>query len=176
MKKIIVLFLLIFSINVFGQNLSTGKSPCDSVIAAFKQQLHQKHDSLVKAKHALTISQAKKDLWGDVPPVSYLIGLLFAFIGIFINTYVLTAKSVKKNESTPAKFSWSYWWANNKDRILRWIGLLFVIAVSMRFSNEILNVKFTVFIAFLLGLGLDRLVEIVRNLKNKIPIKTDSPN
>ena len=134
----------------------------DSIIAS--------QDSvLVQTKKQLAREQAKKDLFGDIPGVSYLVGMLFMLAGIFINTSVLTSKSIKANPETPSKFSWGYWWNGNKDRILRWIGILIMGFCAMRFSGEIVNMPFTMFLCLLFGLGVDVLIEIFRNLKNKLP-------
>jgi len=108
-----------------------------------------------------------KYLWGGASPAIYFWGLFFALIGIFINTYILTAKAIKKDPMTPQKFNWQYWWANNKDRIMRWFGILAVIFISMRFANEIFSQELTMFFAFLLGLTLDKVIEVIRNLKIK---------
>lgn len=110
-----------------------------------------------------------KYLWGGVSPAMYVWGLFFAMIGIFINTYILTAKAIKRDPTTPQKFNWQYWWQNNRDRIMRWIGLLFVVFVSMRFANEIFSQELTMFFAFVLGLTLDRVIEVIKNLKIKTP-------
>jgi len=124
-------------------------------------------DSIVITKKQLAISEAKSDLWGGVSPVTYLVGLFFAFIGIFINTAIATKKAIKAGGTSPPKFSWSYWWKNNMERIMRWLGVLAIIFVGMRFSNEILNQNLTMFLAFLLGFCLDYFIEILKGLKLK---------
>jgi hypothetical protein len=172
MKTTMILFMMFLGISVFGQNVQPNLPiiPQEEKTITIKSgQIVVQSDTLRHLRSRLAEAQAKKDLWGGVKPISYLIGLLFALIGIFINTFVLTVAGVSKNTDSPQKFSWSYWWHDNKGRILRWIGLLFVILVCMRFSKEVFDMDFTMFVAFLLGLCLDRVVEIVRNLKTKLP-------
>ena len=95
----------------------------------------------------------KKYIWGGVDPFAYFFGELYALIGIFISTWIITRKGIKSaTNQSPSKFSWMFWWGNNKPRILRAIGTMLFIFVCMRFSFEIFQVPLTMFLAFLFDL------------------------
>ena len=133
---------------------------CDSI--------QQYQDSII-ASQSVQINDFKKEmesnLWGNIDPYTYLWGMVFAFIGIFINTTVITRKAIKTDKNSPDKFSVGYWIRNNQDRLLRWIGTLAMIFIAMRFSGEIFGQTLTMFFAFLLGFCLDYVYEVFKKLK-----------
>jgi hypothetical protein len=149
----------------------------DSIVHVQKDSIRRLHHEakLQTIRHNKELKAAQdKYLWGNMPPIMYLYGLIFALIGILINTVIITKKAIKTDATTPLKFNFMYWWDNNKDRLMRWIGILAVIFIGMRFSTEILNTEFTMFLSFLLGLLLDKFIEILKNLK--LPKQIDSSN
>ena len=183
----ILLVMMIFSISLFAQSDSIKfhkvksmkldqKSNIELAMQIIDKDstLKAEKDSNAKLQDRLTIAEAKKDLWGGVPPIDYLIGMFFALLGIFIHTAIFTTKSVKANNGTPNKFSWTYWWNNNSTKIMHWLGIIAIIEIGMRFCNEFFNVKLTMFIAFLLGFLLDQFISFLRGLKLKTNL-TNTP-
>lgn len=130
----------------------------DSIIKTTRQEIDQ-------TKFELAKSRAKEDIFGGIPPIDFLIGELFLLLGIFVNTTIITKKSIKNNDQTPKEFSWKYWWQNNKDRILRWLGIMGLGFIGMRFSLELFGLEFSMFLCVLFGLFLDAFIEYVRNIK-----------
>lgn len=176
MKKVFILLVFLFSVTFsnaesmptpYGQVAIPEKSVSekDSIIKQQMEVISLKNEDISKIKQELAKAQAKSDLFGGIPPISYLVGFVFALIGILINTTIITKRAIKKDEKTPPKFDFMFWLKDNQVRVTRWVGIMAVIFIGMRFSNEILDQKFTMFLCFLLGLLIDSFIEYLKNLK-----------
>lgn len=92
---------------------------------------------------------------------------IFALVGMIIYTLQSLLKGLKGNRRTPRHFSLKYW---IKDNLLtKIVGLfvnLLIIFVFIRFSNELLGKPLTMFVALLIGFGVDYYAD---KLKDIIP-------
>lgn len=95
---------------------------------------------------------------------SFVILFLFALIGAFISLRFQAHKRNKKSNSTPERFSWKFMLIDNINRIAVTFLLIFL---GLRFSTMLLGQDMTEWGAVLLGLGLDKISELLKNLSLK---------
>jgi hypothetical protein len=91
--------------------------------------------------------------------ISFLISFyIFALFGVIFSMLVHFKKKAK---STPPSFSFKYWIQDNLARLFTSIMTIFLVA---RFAPE-LSIPFEVnmFLAVLVGVGLDRIIIAIRN-------------
>lgn len=86
--------------------------------------------------------------------------LFYAYAGAFVSLLFQAVKRDPKSSNTPYHFSWNFLWSDNVKRILRSIIIIFI---SVRFSKEFFGVDATMYFAFLLGLGIDKISEFIKN-------------
>jgi len=108
----------------------------------------------------------RQEFWGALNPEVLLAAFAMALIGIFISLLISTTKRDPLSPRTPREFSWNFFWNDNVKRILKSIALtVLVLFVTIRFSQELMGQKLTMFYAFSLGLGLDKVIERLKRKK-----------
>jgi hypothetical protein len=89
-----------------------------------------------------------------------IVGGVFAMLGLAVNRLISVRKAIKENPQTPSKFSLKYFITDNWTSIVLSLLLLFV---GLRFTQELLGVDITMWVAFGIGFGLDKLTKIIED-------------
>jgi hypothetical protein len=87
-------------------------------------------------------------------------GAIFANIGLAVNYFFKVKKAIKTNDNSPDNFSIKYFIKNNWQDISLTILLVFV---GLRFTQELLGLQITMWVAFIIGFGIDKLVDIINS-------------
>jgi hypothetical protein len=103
-------------------------------------------------------------LLGNIEPMTFLLFLIWGMIGIFVNILIHASGRDVRTDYSPLQFSWTYLIKDNWKRGL--LGI-FLLIVSIRFSNEILGVETTAFASFWIGLTSHKLINIFRRLSKQ---------
>lgn len=109
-------------------------------------------------------------LLGDMDPALFAAAVFIAIIGALMAVWLGSSTRDKDSMRTPTKFSWSFLFDDNKQRIV--LNLLLIFA-AIRFSEDIIGLKITadnLKAAFFIGLSLDSIAGYLRN-KNIIDKK-----
>lgn len=97
--------------------------------------------------------------------ISYFIILfVFALIGAFISLRWQVHTRDKRSTRTPANISWKFMLLDNVSRMATTFLLIFI---GIRFSVLLLGSDMTEWGALLLGLGLDKISEMLKNATKK---------
>jgi len=96
---------------------------------------------------------------GDMTFVEFLVYLMFGVYGMLINVLADIIKRKSTSTTSPQKFSFRYYWMDNKYRI--WISLL-MIPVAILTINSLIGVSISTFMALCIGFGADYLIEILK--------------
>lgn len=105
--------------------------------------------------------------------IALLIGaLIYAYIGAFIMLLLTTTKRDPLSDRTPFCFSWRFLWSDNTKRLIATIILIFI---AIRFSRELIGADITMWAAVLIGLGCDKLAEIIKSKTNLFDKQKDKP-
>lgn len=120
----------------------------------------------------------KKDILihilGPGDPAFFIAAIIFACFGIILSLLIDAAKRDYSNPSTPDQFSWKFML---KDNLIRLIRNALIVFVSIRFSREIIGAEITMYLSFLIGLGLDKVIKFIVNLRATGPtIPNDRQN
>lgn len=108
----------------------------------------------------------RAEFWGTLNPELLAAAFVMALIGIALSLLLFTTKRDPMSDRTPIEFSWKFFWNDNLKRVLKSIALtILVLFVTIRFSQEIMGQKLTMFYAFSLGLGLDKVIETIKKKK-----------
>ena len=101
-------------------------------------------------------------LLNGITPVQFVVFLLYAYIGLVANLGVDIIKRDKKSVKSPVKFSWKYWWTDNKNRFIISV-ILIPIAVVMftMITGKVMNIMN----AFMIGWAGDAISEIIKRKK-----------
>lgn len=91
--------------------------------------------------------------------------LLFALVGTVVNVVLDVQKRDKPSKYSPEKFSISYWFKDNWRRL---VATIILIPVVMLASVEFMGVELTKGVAFGIGFGADKLIEIAKHKKLKM--------
>ncbi len=91
-------------------------------------------------------------------------GGFFALVGLALNYFIKVKKGIKRSEHSPDKFSLKYFVENNYQDIVITALLIFI---SLRFTQELLGVELTMWIAVLIGFGIDFIQDIITDKLNK---------
>lgn len=91
-------------------------------------------------------------------------GAFFALIGLALNYLIKVKKGIKQSQNSPNKFSLKYFVENNYQDILLTSLLIFV---ALRFTQELLGVELTMWVAVLIGFGIDFIQDIITDKLNK---------
>lgn len=90
---------------------------------------------------------------------------VFTLIGVALSLLFNAATRDPNSETSPIEWSWEFFWNDNKMRIIKSVLLgLLVIFVSLRFTKEIFGRELSMFFALMIGLSLDKVQTIVKNL------------
>jgi hypothetical protein len=82
----------------------------------------------------------------DVP--TYMAWFLLAFVGALASILIRAKLKYKDSINTPDKWSWSFLW---KDNLLNLIGGFFITFIILRFSNEVLKIQPSAWLATAIG-------------------------
>jgi len=96
----------------------------------------------------------------------------FAYIGLILNLYIDVKKRKPKSPNSPFKFDWSYWWADNKERLPVSIALIPLFVILCNAGGFILTFiglpdVMNIAVAFGIGMAGDG-VAIILKIKGKI--------
>lgn len=83
------------------------------------------------------------------------VGLFYLLVGIFMASVINTTRREPKSDRTPYRFSWRFF---VKDNWKRWAKSVAFGVIAMRFSQELFNQQLTVYLAFMIGLGIDAVI------------------
>lgn len=101
---------------------------------------------------------------GTAPLGELLASIFYAFVGAFMLMLSQAATRDPLTKRTPFCWQWSYFFNDNTKRMLR---NLFFIVIAVRFSQEFLGAKATMYGAFLIGLGSDKISELFMTKKEQ---------
>ena len=151
----------------------TFDKDCDSVVKHYSDSLKAvwkaKHNEVEMAK----IKARKEFIWGKdsdgniIDPMLYVYAEILALLALFVSVYVTVAKGVQTNPTSPAKFSFRYWWLNNSSKIFRDIAILILIFFLCRLSNEYFAQAFNFLYAVTLGAGLPQIIILWKNYNQR---------
>ncbi len=197
MKKIItILYLLIFSVTMYGQTdlkkdsvtiVVKTMTPVkvaeqiivqDSTIKAQKQEIKDCSkeirlytDSLQTVKIESTKHDIETGIFGDIPGWKYIVGFFFASLGIMF-MWLYLHKKYKKRNAEEKFFS-----TDNLITRARTFALsVLTIFIVFRFTPQIANTEFSYFFALIVGLSIDYFTDLIATFKKvKVP-ETTQPN
>jgi hypothetical protein len=101
-------------------------------------------------------------LLGEGSGGQFLAAIVYGFVGAFLSLLLGTTKRDPLSDRSPEAFSWAFLWSDNSKRVYR--SVLFIL-LTIRFSRELLGSEITMYLALLIGLGVDQLAE---RWKNKV--------
>lgn len=101
-----------------------------------------------------------KDFLGTTDVGAFMTLFLFAIIGMVISLLLNGANRDPDTPSTPYKFSLSFLLLDNWKRIV--LNLL-VLFAAVRFYPDIFNEPINPFLAFGIGLGFDKVVQMIKD-------------
>lgn len=104
-------------------------------------------------------SEFLKIFFGTTDGNTIVAGGFMCLIGWLVSLAVMVANAVKKNRSTPNKFSFAFFWADSWPSLMA--GLICAFSL-MRFSSEAIGAKHTMFIAFVLGFANMTCIQLLR--------------
>lgn len=96
---------------------------------------------------------------GDVEPALFIASAFFAFIGILIVLLLGTRLRDKESETSPEHFSWRYLLSDNAKRIFASVLCTLVV---LRFMPEVLGVKLSAWMGFVVGTFWDGIALIIK--------------
>lgn len=98
-------------------------------------------------------------VFGDLSAGMWFAYLFFVVIGTSISLLTSIMGRDKNSSSSPAVFSWTFFWRDNWMRIITVFLLVFV---TIRFYNELTGTELTAFLSLGIGFAHDRLISWVR--------------
>ncbi len=112
-----------------------------------------------------------KIILGDAT-LSNFVGLLFfALLGAALSLLLQATKRDPKSLTSPVCFSWSFFWNDNTKRIITGLILIYCF---LRFLPEITGVQITSFYALLIGIGNDKLAQLLKDKTNFLGQKKEA--
>jgi len=165
MKKFIFgLSCLLFSFFLFAQEQiqpPVQTPPVQTVQPATQPTQAPIVNAPVVKKDSLSfMTQVKHTIMGDVNGVLFVASLFWAMIGICISLLIHAIFRDANSPKTPVKFTWKFLLTDNWKRIT--LSLLVVITTII-FTKEVLNKDLSTFVALGIGLGLDKIVELLKS-------------
>jgi flagellar biosynthesis protein FlhB len=110
----------------------------------------------------------RQEFWGTLNPELLAAAFVMALIGIALSALLFTTKRDPLSARTPTHFSWKFFWNDNTKRIVKSIlTTVLILFITIRFSQELMGQKLTMFYAFGLGFGLDKVIEKLRKKKEE---------
>jgi|SRR5690606_34807608 len=108
----------------------------------------------------------RAEFWGTLNPGMLAAAFVMSLIGIALSMLLFTTKRDPLSERTPTHFSWKFFWNDNVKRIAKAIATtVLVLFITIRFSQELMGQKLTMFYAFGVGFGLDKVIEKIKKKK-----------
>ena len=105
-------------------------------------------------------------------PVELLTYILFGYIGLIVNLYMDIKKRKPKSLNSPYHFSFGYWWADNKERLIFSIisvPLFVVLGNAGGFLLTLIGLPDVMNIAVAFGLGMaGDGITIILKIKGKL--------
>lgn len=102
----------------------------------------------------------KSELFGTLTTDQFFAAFIFATLGALISLMLQANARDIKSESTPVHFSYTFLIRDNFRRIL--LSFLLIV-VTIRFYTELTGNELSMFSSLLIGLGLDKISELVKN-------------
>lgn len=101
---------------------------------------------------------------GTNDSIGILVSFSWAFLGFIASLSIGVSRRNKGSISTPRGFSWSFF---VKDNILRFLGTILILFIGIVFHQELKGEPINTFKALVLGLGVDQIVAILKNINKK---------
>lgn len=101
---------------------------------------------------------------GTNDSIGTMVSLSWAVLGFIASLSIGVSRRNKGNISTPRDFSWSFFL---KDNILRFLGTILILFIGVVFHQELKGEPINSFKALVLGLGVDQVVAILKNINKK---------
>lgn len=95
----------------------------------------------------------------------------YALLGALISSLLQTTGRDVNSIATPKHFSWQFFFSDNWKRYLTGFLLIYV---SLRFGPELFSVDITTFWALVIGLGNDKIAQIIKDKTNLLGQKKPS--
>ncbi|MGB4776638.1 MAG: hypothetical protein WBP45_15780, partial [Daejeonella sp.] len=92
----------------------------------------------------------------------YLAGFVLALLGAITGLLLKARTRNKWNAKTPARFSLKFL---IRDNIMRLFTGFLITFLAFRFTNELIGLQLTMWLAFLIGLLNDQIAGIIRNIE-----------
>jgi len=99
-------------------------------------------------------------IFGDASPAFIAAGFTFAIMGVILSLRLQIVNRDRESDRTPKHFSWSFFWLDNIKRLVTTLILIFV---ALRFTEEWMGAKTTMWLAFLIGLSVDKFAQFLKN-------------
>jgi len=114
-------------------------------------------------------SEITDNILGSLTLSTYISAFFFAGLGLFLHHTIVVKKGVRTSESTPMKFSWSFWFKNNfMTKMTVILTNIIVIYLMLRFSVDWVGMEVSMAFAFVVGLSIDWAYDLIRKLQKKV--------
>jgi len=107
-------------------------------------------------------------LSGETPGHIFFGFIFFAAIGIALSLSLHANSRDVNSTRTPVKFDF---WFLIRDNAKRLLATVLTVYIALRFTPEIFNVTLTNFWAFTIGMGLDKLTEVIKLKTSFLDVK-----
>ncbi|MES2004349.1 MAG: hypothetical protein V4450_07495 [Bacteroidota bacterium] len=104
---------------------------------------------------------------------SFAAAFFFALIGVALSLLLQTTKRDINASGTPFHFSWSFFLADNIKRIAAGLILIYI---AIRFYPELFGKPINEYLAFVVGVGLDKVAELIKNASGILQVNRDKIN
>jgi hypothetical protein len=101
-----------------------------------------------------------KTLLGQNTAAQFVGLYLMAIIGLAVSLLLHTTVRDPNSTNTPVAFSWSFFFRDNLKRIVLNVMVLFI---AIRFYPDLFGAPINEFLAFGVGLGLDKIIELIKS-------------
>lgn len=99
-------------------------------------------------------------LFGGASPAYIAAAWTFALIGIILSLRLQIIKRDVASARSPIRWSWSFFFLDNAKRMVTTVLLTFV---ALRFCQELLGIRLTMWFSLLIGLGLDKIAQFLKD-------------
>lgn len=101
---------------------------------------------------------------------TFLVTFFFALIGVALSLLWHTTSRDIRSTDTPFAFSWSFLLSDNIKRIITGVILIYI---AIRFYPDLFGKPVTEYLAFGIGLGLDKIAEVIKNKTTILDVDRD---
>lgn len=102
-------------------------------------------------------------LLGSNTPAWWSAALVWVIFGMLLSLYLSVRQRDKTSPETPYEFKLSFFLKDNLVRVVT--GLLISVTI-LRFSHEYIGTEATLWLAFLYGLGSDKLTDLLEKIRD----------